>query len=126
MVSRRASLPPARVTLSSAVRLASTRAGLNSKSRARAIPGAAAEARAAVAAKIALRLLWVIAPRRIVVFQREHERRRAPNQRFDQHQLLVRVVDERRLADPLALLALRKDVERPVVVGRDDRVLARG
>src|SRR5262245_23158188 len=94
MVSRSASLPPARVTLSSAVRLASTRAAFHSKSSARAAPGAAAEARVAAAAKIALRLLRVVAPRRIVVFQREHERRRAPDQRLDQHQLLVGVVDE--------------------------------
>src|SRR5207344_470403 len=122
--SRSASLPPARVTLSSEVRLASTRGAV--KSRACATPGAAAGTRTAAVARIVLHPLRVIPPRCIVVLHREHERRHAADQGFDQHQLLVGVVDEGRLAESSALLALREYVERIVMVGRNHRLLARG
>src|SRR5258706_12146876 len=70
--------------------------------------------------------LRIVSPRRIVGVHGEHERRRAADQRFDQRELLVGVIDERRAADGLARLAFRQDVERLVVVLCRDRFPARG
>src|SRR6266436_9574145 len=70
--------------------------------------------------------LGIVAPRRIVGVHGEHERRRAADQGLDQRELLVGMIYERRAADARTRLAFRQDVERLVVMGRDDRFLARG
>src|SRR4029077_14771791 len=63
------------------------------------------------------RCLLVIATRGVIDTARKYKRRGASHQRFDQHQFLVGVVDERGTAYAVARLRARHDIERLVVVG---------
>src|SRR5712671_7691428 len=96
------------------------------ESRNSAYPAARADADATASRASPAATLGIVSPRRIIGVHGEHERRRTADQGFDQRELLVGVVDERRTAYALALLAFRQNVERLVVMGRDDRFLARG
>src|SRR5258707_8003071 len=62
----------------------------------------------------------VVAPRRVILVAWKYERRSTPDQRFDQHQFLIGVIDERRAANTVARLRAAQDIQRAVMVRRRD------